>query len=221
MNFTENGKKALISSLFCYNCTNSTFFQDFHPIQAEEPVPEWQLQPVDEEPPDVIDLEAENEITQNIAYARLQTKTLVDIQPTSNNTAEDMVVVISDDETDIIEQPHEIYEPPHQQIQHPPPPAYHEMSLQDRLRNLAGVPIPGTPSGPPLQGPPPMHQPPPLMNQPPPMNTTRPPPPFSERPPGGPMRGGRGHRGGMNGNRGRPFHNKRGGGRGFHRGGRW
>ena len=212
-----------------HDCSNSTF-QDYNPLPAEDPVPEWQIQPVDEEPPDVIDLEAE--ITPNIAYARLQTKSsLVEVQPTSNNTAEDMVVVISDDEPELetIEQP----QPHLHEIQHPPPaPAYHEMSLQDRLRNLAGVPIPGTPGGPPLQGgPPPLHQenyhqPPPLMHQPPPMNTTRPPPPFSDRPPGGgPMRGGRGNRGGMNGNRGQPFHNNRGRGRGFQRGfqrgGRW
>ena len=88
-------------------------------------------------------------MTPNLAFARLQHKqvqgnSLVDLtQPTVNHTSEAMEVVISDDEPEIIEHLEQegvdswIEQPPPQvqQLQHPHP---HELSLQDRLRNLAG-----------------------------------------------------------------------------------
>ena len=89
-------------------------------------------------------------MTPNLAFARLQHKqvqgnSLVDLtQPTVNHTSEAMEVVISDDEPEIIEHLEQegvdswIEQPPpqvqQQQLQHP-----HELSLQDRLRNLAGM----------------------------------------------------------------------------------
>ena len=70
------------------------------------------------------------------------------------SNAVDMEVVNSEDEAE--------------HLAHQPPPQ-HELSLQERLSNLAGVPLPPHP--------------PPLMSQPPPR------PFFEPRPPGLPMRG--------------------------------
>lgn len=137
------------------------------PDQDSNPVPEWQIETIDEEPPDII---IDNDMTPNLAFARLQHKqgnTLVDLtQPTVNHTSEAMEVVISDDEPEIIEHhpQQEVQQLQQQQQLHP-----HELSLQDRLRNLAGVPIPPQPESPIIS---PMHH-----QQPPPR------PFFAERPP--------------------------------------
>ena len=69
-------------------------------------------------------------------YFLFQGNTLVDLtQPTVNHTSEAMEVVISDDEPEIIEHhpQQEVQQLQQQQQLHP-----HELSLQDRLRNLAG-----------------------------------------------------------------------------------
>ena len=65
-----------------------------------------------------------------MAFARLQHKqgALVEVQPNANDNME---VVISDDEPEILE--------------HNPPHGNGKLSLQDRLRNLAGVSIPPNP----------------------------------------------------------------------------
>ena len=148
--------------------TKILFFQEW-PDQDSNPVPEWQIETIDEEPPDII---IDNDMTPNLAFARLQHKqgeknkndfflnmviskpqkfgnftkyifiyflfqgnTLVDLtQPTVNHTSEAMEVVISDDEPEIIEHhPQQEVQQLQQQQLHP-----HELSLQDRLRNLAG-----------------------------------------------------------------------------------
>ena len=46
------------------------FFQEW-PDQDSNPVPEWQIETIDEEPPDII---IDNDMTPNLAFARLQHK---------------------------------------------------------------------------------------------------------------------------------------------------
>ena len=54
---------------FIYD-TMILFFQEW-PDQDSNPVPEWQIETIDEEPPDII---IDNDMTPNLAFARLQHK---------------------------------------------------------------------------------------------------------------------------------------------------
>lgn len=119
----------------------------------EEPIPEWQIQTIDEEPPDETEVVKEQ---------------MIDMEVVNDSAEEDQ-----------------------------------QLSLQERLSNLAGVPLPPGPRPPPPQ---PQSQPQPLM-------MAQPPPFFDQRPPGGgPFRGHDNHGGHPRG------HGGHGGFHGGHRG---
>lgn len=115
----------------------------------DDPVPEWKIQAEDEEPEDE-DCEI---VEENLALARLQNKghhenTLVQVKTDGNTRSSiDMEVVSSGDEVEVIPK--------------------HELSLQERLSNLAGITLPN--QSPPHREPPhrePPHREPPLREPP-------------------------------------------------------